>query len=306
MKKSLLFFVVVTLLSAFAQVFGQAPSAMPGGPPKVVLIIREEIKPGMMPAHNKHSASYAGIFRSLQTPNYRIALLPVAGNENEVIYLNPLESFAQLQGTTEATDKKMSSLSGNMKAESDRLDKEAPVLHAGMRDMLGVLRPELGYGGPVDISKMRFFSVTTVRVRPGHDAQYADYVQKIVTVARQKAKIDTLHTAAYQMISGTPAGTYMYFRPMRSLAELDENIGMKVRAAMGDDMRKDADKAVSDAIMSSETSTYWINPNMSYVPSPMAAGDPAFWNPKPEPIAVKPKPKPRPRKPATPPPPPTE
>jgi hypothetical protein len=305
MKKSLLFFVVVTLLSAFAQVFGQTPSATPGGPPKAVLIVREDIKPGMMPAHNKHSASYASLFRKLQTPNYRIALLPVAGSENEVIYLNPLESFAQLQGTTEATDKKMEGLSGAMKAESDRLDKEAPLLHAGMRDMLGVLRPELGYGGPVEISKMRFFSITTVRVRPGHDAQYNDYVQKMVNVARQKAKVDNFHVASFQIVSGAPAGTYMNFRPMRSLAEMDEPIGMKVRAAMSDDMKKDADKTVSDAIMSSETSTYWINPNMSYVPPPMAAGDPAFWNPKPEPMAVK-KPKPRPRKPATPPPPPTE
>ncbi|MDQ2977050.1 MAG: hypothetical protein M3R69_16770 [Acidobacteriota bacterium] len=306
MKKSLLFFVVVTLLSAFAQVFGQTPSATPAGPPKVVLIVREEIKPGMMPAHNKHSASYASLFRKLQTPNYRIALLPVAGSENEVIYLNPLESFAQLQGTTEATDKKMEGLTGSMKAESDRLTKEAPELHAGMRDMLGVLRPELGYGGPVDISKMRFFSVTTVRVRPGHDAQYNDYVQKVLNVARQKAKVDNLHLASFQIISGAPAGTYMFFRPMGSLAEMDVPTAMRVRAAMSDDTKKDADKAASDAIISSENSTYWINPNMSYVPPPMAAGDPAFWNPKPEPIAVKPKPKPRPRKPATPPPPPTE
>jgi hypothetical protein len=306
MKKSLLFLVAVTLLSAFAQVFGQTPSATSGGPPKAVLIVREDIKPGMMPAHNKHSASYANLFRKLQTPNYRIALLPVAGSENEVIYLNPLESFAQLQGTNEATDQKMANLTGSMKEESDRLDKEAPVLHAGMRDMLGVLRPELGFGSPVDVSKMRFFSVTTVRVRPGHDAQYNEYVQKMVNIARQKAKVDNLHVASFQIISGAPAGTYMNFRPMRSLAEMDENIGMKVRAAMSDDTKKDADKAVSDAIMSSETSTYWINPNMSYVPSQMASGDPAFWNPKPEPIAVKPKQRPRPRKPATPPPPPTE
>lgn len=299
MKKSLLFVAVVILLSAFAQAFAQSP----GGPPKAVLIVREEIKPGLMPAHNKHSASYAGIFRKLQTTNFRFALLPVAGNENEVIYLNPLESFAQLESTVESTDKKMGSLTGAMKTESDRLDKEASVLHAGMRDMLGILRPEVGYGAPIDISKMRFFSVTTVRVRPGHDAQYVEYMQKMFNVARQKAKLDNLHVASYQIISGTQAGTYMNFRPMRSMAELDEPMGMRARAAMSDDMKKDADKAVSEAIMSSETNLYWINPNMSYVPPQMAARDPAFWNPKPEPMAVKPA-KPRPRKPATPPPPP--
>ena len=294
MKKSLLFFVVVTLISAFSQVFAQTP-AMPG-PPKVVLIVREDIKPGMMGTHNRHSAEFAGIFNKLQTPNHRIALVPVAGSENEVIYLTGADTFAELEGIQKATDEKMSAASGNMKAELDRLDKEAPALHAGMRDMLAVFRPELSYNPGVDIRTMRYFSITTTRVRPGHDAQYTDYVQKMVNVARQKAKVDMLHIAAYQVISGSQAGTYMLFRPMKSLAEMDENIGMKVRAAMSDDMKKDADKAVGEAIMSSETSTYWFAPNMSYVDKDFAAADPSFWHPKPA-MMAKPKPKKRVAKP---------
>jgi hypothetical protein len=172
-----------------------------------------------------------------------------------------------------------------------------------MRDMLAVYRPELSYNPDIDVRTMRYFSISTVRIRPGHDAQYNEYVTKMVNVARQKAKIENLHVAAFQIISGAPAGTYMIFRPMKSLAELDEPIAMKVRAAMSDDMKKDADKAASDAIMSSETSTYWLTPNMSYVDKEFAAGDPAFWNPKPEAImTAKPKPKKRVPKPAPPPP----
>ncbi len=283
MKKSLLFCLVVILLSAFSQVFAQ------DGPPAKVLLVREDIKPGMMGTHNKHSANYAGIFRKLRTTNYRFALLPVAGSENEVLYINPLESFAQLESTVADTDKKMSSLTGSMKAESDRLDKEASILHNGMRDMLGILRPELSFNPGVDISKMRYFSVTTVRIRPGQDAQYAEYIQKILNVARQKAKADNLHLAAFQIISGTQAGTYMFFRPMKSLAEMDDPIATRVRAAMGDDMKKDADKAAADSIMSSEANTYWISADMSYVPADMANRDPTFWNPKPATMTPRPK-----------------
>ena len=300
MRKSLLFFVVVTLISAFSQVFAQEPAMH--GPPKVLYIVREDIKPGMMPAHNKHSASFASIFRTLDTPNHRIALVPVAGSENEVIYLTGCDSFKELEDILNATDKKMSGVSGNMKADLDRLEKEAPVLHAGMRDMLTAYRPELSYNAGVDVRTMRYFSITTIRIRPGHDAQYNDYVQKMVNVAREKAKLGTLHLAAFQVVSGAPAGTYLFFRPMKSLAELDEPLGMKMRAAMGDDMRKDADKAVSDAVMSSETSTYWMTPSMSYVEKEFAAGDPAFWNPKPA-MMAKPKPKKRMAKPLAPPPP---
>jgi hypothetical protein len=200
------------------------------------------------------------------------------------------------------TDKKMAGASGAMKAELDRLNKEAPVLHAAMRDMLAVYRPELSYNPGVDVRTMRYFAITTVRVRPGHDAQFAEYLQKMVNVARQKAKIDNLHIAVYQVISGAPGGTYMYFRPLKSLAEFDENLGMKMRAAMSDDMKKDVDKTVSDAIMSSESSTYWMTPEMSYVEKDFAAGDPAFWNPKPA-MMPKPKPKKKMAKPVAPPPP---
>jgi hypothetical protein len=300
MKKSLLFVVLVIFISAFSQAFAQDPAMK--GPPPVLYVVREDIKPGLMGAHTKHSASFANIFRTLDTPNHRIALVPVAGSENEVIYITGCGSFKELEGILNDTDKKMAAAGGNTRTELDRLDKEAPMLHAAMRDMLTVFRPELSYNPNVDIRTMRYFSINTVRIRPGHDAQYVEYVQKLVNVARQKAKIDTLHVAAFQVISGAPAGTYMIFRPMKSLAELDDPIGMRVRAAMGDDMKKDADKAVSDAIMSSETNTYSMAPNMSYMQKEFAAGDPAFWNTKPVTMA-KPKPKKKMAKPLAPPPP---
>ncbi len=300
MKKSLLFVVVAILISGFSHALAQNPEMH--DPPKVLYIVKEDIKPGMMPAHNKHSANYASVFRTLDTPNHRIALVPVAGSENEVVYISGAKSFKELEGILNDTDKKMAGVSGNMKTEMDRLQNEAPVLHAAMRDMLTLNRQDLGYGGPIDIRTMRYISINTVRVKPGHDAQYVDYVQKIINVARQKAKIDTLHIAAYQVISGTQNGTYIFFRPMKSLAELDEQIQMKVRAAMGDDMKKDADKTASDAIMSSETSTYSMSPSMSYVEKDFAAGDPAFWNPKPA-VMAKPKPKKKMAKPLAPPPP---
>ena len=299
MKKSLLFVVVVTLLLAFTQAFGQDPAMQ--GPPKVLYIVREDIKPGLMEAHSKHSASFASIFRALGTPNYRIALVPVAGSENEVVYITGADSFKQLEEILNGTDKKMAATSGSTKAELDRLNKEAPALHAAMRDMFAAFRPDLSYNAGVDVRTMRYFSITTTRLRPGHDAAYAEYVAKMINVA-QKAKLDNFHLAAFQVVTGAPGGTYLFFRPMKSLAELDEPTGMKMRAAMGDDMRKDADKSVSDAVLSSETSTYWMTPAMSYVEKDFAAGDPAFWNPKPA-MMAKPKPKRKMTKPVAPPPP---
>ncbi|HVQ37996.1 MAG TPA: hypothetical protein VMS31_10715 [Pyrinomonadaceae bacterium] len=295
MKKSLLLFLVVISVSAFSQVLAQ-PGPEQMSPPKALLIVREEIKPGMMGVHNRHSAEFASLFSSMQTPNHRIAMVPIAGNENEVIYITPLESFAELEGINQATDKKLEGATGAAAAKLERLNNEGPALHAAMRDILTVYRPELSFNPGAQIAQMRYFSITTTHVRPGFDAAYAEYVQKVINVARQKAKVDNLHVAVFQIISGAPGGTFMIFRPMKSLSELDVPIGQRVRAAMTDDQRKDADKAVREAVMSSEVSTYAFAPRMSYVPQGFASVDPTFWNPKPE-TAPNPRPKRRAPKP---------
>ena len=286
MKKSLLLFLLL-IFAAVSPVLAQNPP----GPPPVLLIVREDIKPGMMPQHGRHAAEFVGIFNKLQTPNHRIALVPVAGSENEVIYITGAANFAELEGIQKATDGKMDGAGGMMKADLDRLDKEAGSLHNGMRDMFAVLRPELSYNPGVDIAKMRYFAITTVRVRPGQEEQYTNYINDIVKVARDKAKAE-LHVAAFQVIAGAPGTTFMFFRPMKSLAEYDLRIAPRVRAAMSEDQQKKADKIISESVMVSESNVYAFNPRMSYVSNEMAAGDPSFWNPKPIPM-----PRPRSRKP---------
>src|SRR6478672_11746247 len=136
MRKLFSCLLLLTLCS-FA-ILAQKPES--ASPPKVALIIREEIKPGMMPAHSRHSAMYSRTFNKLQTPNYRIALVPFAGSENEVMYLTGADTFAELESINKETDRKMSSADGITRVDLDRLEKEAPLLHSGMRDILCVYR----------------------------------------------------------------------------------------------------------------------------------------------------------------------
>lgn len=288
MTRSLLslFFLILFASPALAQ---ETP---PMGPPKVLLIVREEIKPGMMSAHARHSADFVQVFNQLNTSNHRIAMVPVAGNENEVLYITAAQSFAEIETLNRSTDQKMGSANGPMRVKLDALEKEAPGMHAAMRDMLAVYRPDLSFNPGVNIAQMRYFTVTTTRIRPGFDSVYVENIQKVINVARNKAKADELHVAVFQVVSGAPGGTYLIFRPMKSLAELDNPVGMKVRAAMSDDQRKDADKAVRESVMFSEVSTYAFAPSMSYVDKEFAARDAAFWSPKSQ-TSVKPKPRKR-------------
>jgi hypothetical protein len=275
-------FFVITLVMGSAGLSQLVAQERPMGPPPALLIVREDIKPGQMPAHNKHSAAYAKIFARLQTDSYRIAMVPVAGNENEVVYVTPLGTFAQMEQMQKDTDKKMGGATGATRTELDRLDREAPELHAGMRDLFAIYRSEMSYDPVVDIAKMRYFAITTVRVRPGMDDAYVDYIKNLTNVAREKAKAE-LHIAAFQVIAGSPAAagsTYMFFRPMISLSDYDLKIGSRVRSAMSDEQKKKADKTAGEVILNTETSVYAFMPQMSYVPKEMIARDAAFWGPK--------------------------
>jgi hypothetical protein len=292
MRKTLLFLTVLLITLSFGKAFAQTPEEA-HKPPSVLLFVREEIKPGMMSAHNKHAATYAGIFSRLQTPNHRIAMVPVAGSENEVVYLTGCDSFADLEKQLNETEKKLGSVNVKVQTELDRLDKEAASLHASMRDVMAVYRPEMSFNPGVSIAQMRYFSVNTVRIRPGNDAKYVDYVQKLLSLARTKAKLpDNFHIAVFQVVSGAPGGTFMVFRPMKSLAELDNNIGRTVRAAMSEDMQKDMDKAYGEAVMSSETTIYAFAPKLSFLPKEFTSMDAAFWEPASE-VAATAKPKKR-------------
>lgn len=284
MKKVFFAFTLVMASAGLSQLVAQERT----GPPPALLIVREDIKPGQMPAHNKHSAAFAKIFAALQTNSYRIAMAPIAGNENEVLYITPAGSFAEIERMQQETDKKMGAASGATRAELARLEKEAPELHAGMRDMFAIYRPDMSYDPDVDIAKMRYFAVTTVRIRPGTEDAYVDYIRNISNVAREKAKAE-LHIAAFQIIAGSnaaPGATFMFFRPIKSIADYDLKIAPRVRQAMSDDQKKKADKMAGEIAINSETSVYAFMPQMSYLPKEMIARDPAFWSPKPEPMGT--------------------
>ena len=69
-------------------------NAQAPGAPKVLLIVREDIKTGQMAPHAGEANNTVQIWAKAKSRYHRLAMTPVAGNENEVTYLWPFESFA--------------------------------------------------------------------------------------------------------------------------------------------------------------------------------------------------------------------
>jgi hypothetical protein len=259
-------------------------------PPNLVLIVREEIKPGEMPAHQQEAAAFVRVLEKansrISDPKLRdgrIAMSPVAGNENEVAYLWAYDSFADMEAKAQASEK-LATDPASMKADFDKLPDNR--LHISQRDTVAALRSDLSYGlGRIDIAEARYMVMTTFRIKPGHEDEYWEMVKKHVFPARDKAGIKASY-AIYQSVGGVPNGTYFQFRPLRTLAELDERAPIATRNAMSSDTKSEVDKVTDRTMLMSETMIYRINPRISLVAPAMAARDKSptpFWNPKPEP-----------------------
>ncbi len=285
MKKSLLF---VFAVCVFVSTAFQAAAQPPMGPPKVLSIFREDIKPARGAAHEKVETGYVRAAQKAKWPVYYIAMTAVYGG-SDAWFLTGYDSFAALQKDHENAEKNT-----QFAADNERMDALDAEFRTSQRSIVCVLNEELSYGSSVDISQMRFFSVNTVRVRPGHDQEYRE-ARKILVDALKKANADA-HSAVYSVTAGMPSGTYLLFTSRKSLAELDPNpaMGKAVQDAMGEDNTKKRQKLLAESVISTETSIYAFSPKMSYVPKEWAKTGGDFWTPKPPPP-----PRPAAKKPAT-------
>jgi hypothetical protein len=261
--------------------------AQDAGPPKVIALAREEIKAGRGTAHARSAASFVVAANKANAPIHRIALVPVSGDDNAVVYIQAFGSFADVEAAHKQMEETIAA-NAAFKAELDRLDREEVDQHASQRTAYYTLRPELSYEPRTaeQTGKSRFMSVTTTRIKPGRVPDYVDYI-KSLNVARKKAGVD-VHTAVYQVFSGAPTGTFLSFASMRSLSDIDD-VRQKMEESQkaldealgGPDVVKQRRMLISEIVADGFNTIYAMEPSLSRPTALIAAADPDFWNPKP-------------------------
>jgi hypothetical protein len=273
----------VLLLSTAAAVAQEQPT----GPPPVLAVFQEDIKPGSMGAHEKQVAAYLALFNRANVRGSRLGLVPVSGDDNQILYLEGYASFADLEGTRNKSNETFAA-SPALQAELDTLDRQTGPMHVTQKTLIAVYRPDLSYRplGTDAVGKSRYFSVTTNRIKPGRYTDYEEYAKQL-NRAREKANLDE-HTSVYQVVTGAPMGTFVTFSASRSLSEWDDfGRGMQARnksidEALGGDVVARQRRETAEAIFAdSRSSLYAFSPKISRPSPQIAAADPDFWSPKP-------------------------
>lgn len=247
----------------------------PPGPPKVLSIIREYVKPGRTGSmHDKSEAAFVKAMADAKWPQHYVAVDSMSGPPRSLFLLG-YDSFEAWEKDNRATEKNVA-LTAAMEraalADSELLASTDSAAFAYREDYS--LRPE------ADIPHMRYFEISLFHIRQGRRKEWEEMV-KMYKEAYEK--IPDTRWVVYEGIYGNPDGTYLLFNPLKSLAETDRALaqGKQFETVMGAEGMQKLRELAAASIESSQTNLFSFNPRESYPPEDWIKADPDFWKPKP-------------------------
>jgi len=259
------------LLLAFAST--ALAQSLPTSQPNILQIFREEVKVGHAADHAKIEAGWPAAFEKAQSPYTYIALVAMTGLP-EVWFVSPFESHEAMADSFKREDEP------TLAAELARLQKaDAEHITSG-RSILATARKDLSRGAFPETAKQRFYEITILRVRPGHERGFEAAAKAYGAAAGRGAPETSFRV--YEVMAGMPSPTYLVFSSVTSYGTFDKSMAegaATMKAATEEEMNA-LQKFSAEGLINSENIRLRLDPAMSYVPKDVRAQDPAFWMPK--------------------------
>lgn len=257
-------------------------------PPKVLVVIREFLKPGKSGApHQKTESAFVQAFSAAKWPTHYLAMDSLSGASRSLFFIG-YDSFQAWESDSLATQK-----NATLSAALDRASVADGELLTTLESSTLVYREDYSLHAPVKIAQMRYFEISRFQVRPGHEKDWETLV-KMYLSGYEKA-VPNAHWATYESMYGADnGGVYIVITPMKSASEIDQGLAdsKQFAASMGEDGMKKLSELAASCIESTQTNLFMFNPKMSYVSDQWIQADPGFWKPKMSVPAKKPEAKP--------------
>ena len=253
----------------------QTPAPTPDAP-AILVVFREVIKIGKNAAHEANEQGWAGVLAKANWPTGWLGTTAMTG-PNEAWYFTGYPSWEAFEKDTTAKDtaEALAETRKHAAADGELVNQTVQIVAR--------LRPGMSYKPTSALGTYRYFTINTIRVKPGRENDFAERWRDIVA-AHEKAKMDE-HWAVYSVSAGAPSGTFMFIYARKSLAELDTagaaHTSDAYREAMGEAGRARNNEVFRDIVEFDQTNHFAFSPKMSYVPKAWADEDPKFWSPPP-------------------------
>jgi len=289
MKRNIGLWLVLTLLTASAAtVAAQQGTDYAMAPPKVLVLMREFIKPGKSGApHLKTESAFVQAMTAAKWPTHYLGMDSMSG-PSRALFAVGYDSVAAWEKDNLATQK-----NATLSAALDRAAVADGELLSSYDASALAYREDLSLRPNVNVAQSRYFEVSRFKVRQGHDKEWEELV-KMYMEGYGKATSD-VHWATYQSMYGADnGGVYIVFNAMKSLAETDNGFGdsKKFEAQLGADGMKKLAELTASCVEDTQTNLFAFNPKLSYISDAWVKADPGFWKPKVAAPAPKPEAKP--------------
>jgi hypothetical protein len=251
--------------------------------PQVIQINREWIKPGKAGmAHDRTEAAFVSLMNRAKLQGHYVALNALSG-KSRALYVARYPTFAAWEADNKILEKNGAEFDHAAMADGELLDSlDAAVF---------TYDAELSYHPHPDVSHARYYEITVFHMRPGHHKDWYD-LTKMYKEALDKAG-SKAHWAAYEVAYGGEGGTFITMTARNSMTEIDQDMAdfKKVIEGAGDEGMAKLDALFAQAIDSSRSELFSVNPKQSYAEEAWIKADPEFWKPKkaaPDTAAAKP------------------
>jgi hypothetical protein len=257
------------------------------GPPKVLVIMREYLKPGRAGSmHEKTESAFVRAMSAAKWPTHYFAMDSLSGPSRS-LFLVGYPSFEAWEKDNLATQK-----NATLSAAMDRASIADSDLLTSYESSTSVYREDMSLRAPVNIAQMRYFEITQFVVRPGHEREF-EALAKMYVDGYGKAVPDA-HWATFERQYGASTGAstgdvFIVINPMKSLAEVDSSFAdsKKFGSSMSENEKKKLSELSAASIESVQTNLFAFNPKESY-PDPEWIKADSFWKPKAAPPAATP------------------
>jgi hypothetical protein len=262
---------LVLLLVAAIPAPHAAAQELPAVQPRFLTIYQERVKPGRQGDHAANEAGWPAAFEKAGSPVFYLALDALTGPP-EVWFAVPYASYAQ-----EGEDLKRNRTDPTLAAELERLARADAEYLVEQNTIQAMARPELSVGAFPDLALVRYWEVTTFRVRPGHERGFEEAIRAYIAAADRLPTDESFRT--YQVTAGMPGPAFLVFASVNDYAEFDRLLvhGEMVMRGLTSQERATIESFSRDGLLGVVTNRYRLDPRMSYVDGETRARDPDFW-----------------------------
>jgi hypothetical protein len=243
------------------------------GPPPVLMIEREFLKPGKAGnVHEKSESQFVQAFTAAKWPTYYLAMTSMSGRPR-ALFMFGYPSFAAWEKDNHAMAKNTT-----LSAAIDRVSVTDGELQTEYEQSVYTYNPE-GSLNAGSVVHSRYFNITQFKIKEGHHAEWMELVKMYHDGF---AKVPNVNWAFYESHYGQDnGGLYLVITKMTSLSEEDQGIGdfKKFAEVMGEKGMKKLEELSASCIEWDQTNLFEFSPKMTYPDPDWVKADP-FWKPK--------------------------